>query len=572
MDLRPGTQIGDYELVSFIGRGGMAQVWSIRNREGRSFAVKTLRPEFANDVALQERLLREASNQCQLVHPSILRAYGTFTFDNQTYILMELVDGESLETYLARHHTMPPPEVSDIARPVLSALGYAHARQIVHRDVKPSNILLSRSGSVLLGDFGIALLLGQRRLTKFGAMGTPDYMSPEQIRTPLKIDHRSDIYSFACVLYELLTGHPPFFFEAGANDYLVREAHLTRTPAPVSSKRPDVPPAFDRAILRALEKDPAARFQTCEDFALNLGVRIAANQPPSVKRVQMVEGLRPTPKANTPYRAAVGTSQTPMQPSAPEPKRGSTPHGRVPMTPAVPATPPEPDQARERAWVPAGLPYLLSFTAGALLLIVVSIWKFKGGSEAGRPSPPARPPVTAQIEQAQKPIQAAPGEPKQQAESRPAQSFGKSTESAVRDGRAAGEPDTLDELRRAYDELQKKKPVQVAADPAAVPSRPKPLQPSLLEYQGPSAGTLQWVGPARRGSGPLVIDAARSGNGVLTGDALPGVPVRITIEEPEVSVSQQPGLADGYRRMVLQVPPNLNPPIHIRWRVIKGGE
>ena len=145
-ELTPGARYGEYELLAFIGRGGMAVVWSARRASGKLVALKTLLPQFATDPVLQERLMREGESQKMLEHPNILRADGAFRIDGTIFVVMDLVDGESLERYLLRRPNTPIPEVRGIAQAVLSALQFAHDAQIVHRDVKPSNILLSRQG------------------------------------------------------------------------------------------------------------------------------------------------------------------------------------------------------------------------------------------------------------------------------------------------------------------------------------------------------------------------------------------------------------------------------------------
>ena len=226
-ELQPGEHCGDYELLAYIGQGGMAQVWSARSLlNGELVAVKTLLPAYADNSVLKERLSREGQSQNILHHPNILHSRGTYQWNGSVFMVMDLVDGESLEKYILRRRIMPVPEVRGVAQAVLSALSHAHANSIVHRDVKPSNILLSRKGRILLGDFGIALLQNSIRLTRFGGMGTPCYMSPEQI-VGRDIDHRSDIYSVACVLYELLTGFPPF--HARGRTLMKRFARRTKT-------------------------------------------------------------------------------------------------------------------------------------------------------------------------------------------------------------------------------------------------------------------------------------------------------------------------------------------------------
>jgi serine/threonine-protein kinase len=550
-------------------------------RSGNTYAVKTLLPEFAGDTALQERLLREARNQCQLQHPSIVRAYGTFQSDGRTFILMELVNGESLETYLTRRRPLPMPEVRGIARAVLSALGYAHSVRLVHRDLKPSNILLSNTGAIQIADFGIALLLGQKRLTKFGAMGTPAYMSPEQIRTPLSIDERSDIYSFACVLYELVSGYPPFHFESGENDYLVREAHLTRKPQSLLRYQPETPPAFDEAILRALEKDPAARYSSCEEFAAALGLQIETGIQAPTPRSRVVQGagFRATPatpaagdaaapRVITPKPSAPrGVTPRPATPPRPAPDtgpRGVTPVGvaRARSTPGAgsgaPSTVPPPRMTRDKRKL-AGIAVI---GAAAVLLLVVVIALLR----SNHPAPPPAPATVAQTPEAVAPAvekkRAAPagGDAKPAAE-QPAENA---------DGAAPHSEPAAIALRRLFEESKQAVSAAGSGEAPPIGRRPQPLGPAPTVGEGRESGVLQWSGAAPPSGGQVVIFDGTQLSGTLGGDALPGVPVSIGVDSPDVRIVEAPGPGNGNHRVILQVPANWSRPIRINWQVQKG--
>jgi serine/threonine-protein kinase len=578
MELRHGGRIGDYDLLDEIGRGGMAQVWSVRDvRSGNAYAVKTLLPEFAADVALQERLLREARNQCQLQHPSIVRAYGTFQSEGRTFILMELVNGESLETYLIRRRPLPMPEVRGIARAVLSGLGYAHSMRLVHRDLKPSNILLSNNGSIQIADFGIALLLGQKRLTKFGAMGTPAYMSPEQIRTPLSIDERSDIYSFACVLYELVSGYPPFHFESGENDYLVREAHLTRKPQSLTRRQPDTPPAFDEAILRALEKDPAARFPSCEEFAAALGLQIETGIQAPTPRSRVVQGagFRSTPATPAagadaaPPRVIAPKSGTPRgvtpRPAPDTGPRGATPVARARPTPGTgsgPAASTVPPRELTRDKQKLG--GIAAISAAAVLLLVVGILLLHRGH-------PAAPPTPAPEAQTAAPEAVAPAVEKKRGGPAGGESKPASQQQAEDDGAPQrSEPAAIAPLRRLFEESKAAAPAAGSGEAPEVGKRPQPLGPAPTVGQGHESGVLQWSGSAPASGGQVVIFDGTQLGGALSGDALPGVPVSVNVDNPDIRIAEAPGPGNGNHRVVLQVPANWNRPIRINWQVQKG--
>ena len=259
-------RVGRYILVRKIGEGGMAEVW-----EGRHYlldtrtAVKFLLPEFARNKELQERFLNEGKRQAQLQHPNIVPALDFFQIDGRSYLVMRYVEGESLESRLEKHR--PPltmAEIQTISWDVSSALDYAHSLGVVHRDVKPANMLIDRGGNTLLMDFGIAKALREERsVTLTGtSMGTPDYMSPEQIVDPKRVDSRSDVYSFGCVLYAMFTGETPFSYE-GATAFHVQTGHVRSVPPPLVYRNPDVPHSFGDVVLKCLEKDPADRYPTC---------------------------------------------------------------------------------------------------------------------------------------------------------------------------------------------------------------------------------------------------------------------------------------------------------------------
>jgi len=264
------TRLGEamaqrYPLERPLGRGGMATVYLARDpKHHRSVAVKVLHPELAAGIGA-ERFLREIRIEAGLQHPHILPLHDSGEADGFLFYVMPYVPGESLRQLLARLGPLPIDDALRIAQEVADALGHAHAHGVVHRDIKPENILLS-GGHALVADFGIAKAVetaGDQRLTETGwGMGTPAYMSPEQI-VGAAVDGRSDVYGLGCVLYEMLTGHPPF---PADNARAVFTRHQLDVPAAVRSTRPEVPAAVDEAVLRALAKLPADRFETAAQF------------------------------------------------------------------------------------------------------------------------------------------------------------------------------------------------------------------------------------------------------------------------------------------------------------------
>ncbi|AEW93132.1 MULTISPECIES: serine/threonine-protein kinase [Streptomycetaceae] len=257
-----------YRLIERIGRGGMGEVWRAHDEAlGRDVAVKALRPYgVAADPArldvLRERFRREARVAASLQHHGITVVHDFGEDDGLLYLVMELLHGRNLAQLLedGERVPLPVPDVLDIAGQVAAALAYTHAHGVVHRDLKPANVVRLADGAVKICDFGIARLGHDAgftaRLTGTGtAMGTPQYMSPEQIAGDA-VDHRSDLYSFGCVLYELATGTPPF--DVG-DAWAVLVAHRDTPPEPPRLRRPELPEAFDRLVLDLLAKDPAER-------------------------------------------------------------------------------------------------------------------------------------------------------------------------------------------------------------------------------------------------------------------------------------------------------------------------
>ena len=258
-----GFQLGTYILEDKLGEGGMAEVWRARNPVLNTYAaVKFLVPRLAGNPDIEKRFLGEGKRQAALQHPNIVSAFDFHYVDNRSFLVMRYIDGENLDHRLFKLQApMSLPEAAAISRDVLSALDYAHSQGVVHRDIKPSNLLIENGGRVHVLDFGIALVLGEDRLTRVGAaIGTPHYMSPEQIVGARNIDGRTDIYSFGCVLYQILTQATPFDAteQEGNVDYIVKDRHLREEPVPpVAAQSGD--PGIRRAGHSALPREEARR-------------------------------------------------------------------------------------------------------------------------------------------------------------------------------------------------------------------------------------------------------------------------------------------------------------------------
>ena len=273
--------VGRYEIVRELGAGGMATVYRARDlKHDRDVAFKVLRPELGAALGA-ERFLREIKTTASLRHPHILPLHDSGEAGGFLFYVMPLVEGESLRDRLARDKQLPITDALSIAREVADALSYAHAKGIVHRDVKPENILLE-SGHAVVADFGIAKAVsaaGGETLTQTGlAIGTPVYMSPEQASGEQDLDGRSDLYALACVLYEMLAGQPPF---TGATAEVLVRQHLTVDAPLINKLRPAVPAAVAVALQRALAKSPADRFNPVAQFSDAL-VAGAAQPAPAV--------------------------------------------------------------------------------------------------------------------------------------------------------------------------------------------------------------------------------------------------------------------------------------------------
>ncbi|MBE0594385.1 MAG: protein kinase, partial [Gemmatimonadales bacterium] len=252
-----------YTIERELGSGGMATVYLAHDlKHDRKVAIKVLRPELAAAVGAG-RFLREIRIEARLQHPHILTLIDSGEADGLLYYVMPYVEGVSLRGKLARDGRFPIPEVVRLLREIVGALAHAHEQGIVHRDVKPDNVLLSGEHHAVVTDFGVAKALGEvvgrQDATTVGlALGTPAYMAPEQAMADPNVDHRADLYALGVVAYEMLTGAPPF---AGVTPQATLAAHLTETPDPVAVKRPDVPDGLADLVMRCLEKDPAARWQ-----------------------------------------------------------------------------------------------------------------------------------------------------------------------------------------------------------------------------------------------------------------------------------------------------------------------
>jgi len=305
---------GRYELDGVVGRGGMAEVYRARDiRLDRIVAIKTLRTDLARDQIFQARFRREAQSAASLNHPSIVAVYDTG--EDMTsgvpvpYIVMEYVDGRTVRDLLQEGHRLLPERSLEIIDGVLRALDYSHQAGIVHRDIKPGNVMVTRNGDIKVMDFGIARAMSDAQATMTQTaqvIGTAQYLSPEQARGE-RVDSRSDLYSTGCLLYELLTGRPPF---TGDSPVAIAYQHVRENPVPPSRVDPDVPPWADGIVLKAMAKSPADRYQTAADMRADLQ-RAASGMPVAAAPPTRFDMYPQTQRMGTGTMMAGATSQIP---------------------------------------------------------------------------------------------------------------------------------------------------------------------------------------------------------------------------------------------------------------------
>ena len=263
-------RFGRYEVVKELGHGAMGTVYFGRDTVGhRNVAVKTLKPEGVDSQELSDmkaRFFREAESAKQLAHPAIVKVYDAGEDQGTAYFAMELLDGLTLRDFCAKRGTLTVKRAVEIAALVADALAYAHAKNVVHRDVKPENIMMLSNGDIKITDFGVARLMDASQTQSGVVLGTPNYMSPEQL-VGQKVDGRSDLFSLGVVFYELLTGVRPF---QAKNISEMLRLHESHTPAAPSTLRAEIPPSVDAITLRTLQRDLAQRYQQGGQLAKDL--------------------------------------------------------------------------------------------------------------------------------------------------------------------------------------------------------------------------------------------------------------------------------------------------------------
>ena len=277
---------GRYRIIERIGSGGMADVYCAEDTQlGRKVALKLLYRRFAEDAEFVERFRREASSAAGLQHPNVVQVFDRGAWDGTYYIAMEFLEGRNLKEVVREHGALDPALAVDLVIQILKAARFAHRRGIVHRDIKPHNVIVDDEGRAKVTDFGIARA-GASDMTETGSiMGTAQYLSPEQAQGH-PVDARTDLYSIGIVLYELLTGTLPFDAESAVTIALKQ---VSEPPIPPTRRNPAVPPALDAVVLRALRKDPDERYPDADAFIEALERALAGYVEPAVDQAAVLE-------------------------------------------------------------------------------------------------------------------------------------------------------------------------------------------------------------------------------------------------------------------------------------------
>jgi len=330
MGATPQILLGRYEVGRLLGAGGMAEVYEGHDRLlARRVAIKILLSQYAHDPAFLARFRREAQSAASLSHPNIVSVFDTGSEGDTWFIVMEYVDGRTLKDIIRAEGALYWARAAEVAADVAGALAVAHARGIVHRDVKPGNVMLTTEGKVKVMDFGIARATAVPSITQTSAVvGTAQYIAPEQAQG-LEVDGRTDVYALGCCLYEMVTGQVPF---SGPTPVAIAYRHVREEPTPPRALNPDVPPPLERVCLKAMAKRPEDRYQTAAEMQRDLE-RVRVGEPvtvagplPSQQTTQAIGGAGYGEAATSLLGAGgtvAGTRAARYAEGVPEQRRGS---------------------------------------------------------------------------------------------------------------------------------------------------------------------------------------------------------------------------------------------------------
>jgi len=581
-----GSRVGDTILIKKLGEGGMAEVWLARHVTSAQLrAIKFLNSQFQGIPEVEARFQNEGESK--LIHPNIVRVYEAGQESGSSYLVMDYVDGQDLENILnSRRGPLTVPESLDIGTQILAGLGFAHSNGIVHRDIKPSNVLVDRDGHAFVMDFGIAKVLRTgRMLTQINSrLGTPDYMSPEQIRNPRDVDHRSDIYSFGCLFYELLTGWPPFDRGEGyETEHDIKTAHVTQPPTPPMLRKTGLPAELNQITLQCLEKSQADRPQSCEEVLAALSAyraSIARPQVPS-RSATVIETAKPATGPGLPQRRETvvlpnggiaetlvvpPSTQTPQTPVAKQsgfnaPVRTPTLIDTAQSKPNISTTPQTTPYTAQGSYVDAsrqsGKGISKALIAAGILLVLIALsgggWvlyrKHLDAVEADRLANEVKQKL-AQVKTQTDQQGTTVIKPKPAVDAKPAQQ----------------DPNPASIPAVAKKQVDTPKP---KLEPARHPEVQSviPIQPARI-----LSGTLVWTGDATATRGHVTI--VRSGNfampgGQLTGAMFPAAPLRVTVRTPGATV-QLPRQQTSYNSLDLFLPNPGQQTVYIDWTEVSN--
>lgn len=386
------SQFGDRYAVSRpIARGGMAEVFLATDlRLDRPVAVKVLHDEFTANSAFLARFEREARAMAGLNHPNMVQVYDYGQENGSPYIVMEYVRGKTMRDLLREQNTPPPERAAEVMADVAGALQYAHDHGIVHRDVKPANIMIDVEGAVKVADFGIAQGADEdNQLTQVGAVvGTAAYFSPEQAQGHLA-DARSDVYAMGCVLYELLSGQPPY---NGETPWAIAYKHVNENAVPPSALNPSVPPDLEAVVLVAMQKDPARRYQSATEMREDLVRCLRGERPRAALGLVGLAAGGAAAAAAAAQTSVMASQATSVQAAQQAPPTVGSPASAASAYP-VPAGEPVPDK-RKRAWAVIGVILALIAVGVGTFLLVRSFLASSGSAEipnvVGKPAEEAQ--------------------------------------------------------------------------------------------------------------------------------------------------------------------------------------